>query len=205
MLKTDRNTFCTFILLLLTIYFLVDRFVEVLMIIFTGISTNYWGPIMYTIALACPIFAFLFSGSSKFVKSDKLKLNFFYIYCIALYMIAVSMVVQWINAAIWIGLLSLPNYSEIAIEFSYLIRPALSSIAIYLPLTTFSHSLNGFMVLLPIRKIFVILLLTILVLIYLTKPLEEVNILVPLPLVPIKNLEHQLKSQKQNVLNPCLS
>ena len=52
-------------------------------------------------------------------------------------MIAVSMVVQWINAAIWIGLLSLPNYSEIAIEFSYLIRPALSSIAIYLPLTTF--------------------------------------------------------------------
>ena len=47
------------------------------------------------------------------------------------------MVVQWINAAIWIGLLSLPNYSEIAIEFSYLIRPALSSIAIYLPLTTF--------------------------------------------------------------------
>lgn len=137
MLKTDRNTFCTFILLLLTIYFLVDRFVEVLMIVFTGISTNYWGPIMYTFALACPIFAFLFSGSSKFVKSDKLKLNFFYIYCIALYMIAVSMVVQWINAAIWIGLLSLPNYSEIAIEFSYLIRPALSSIALYLPLTTF--------------------------------------------------------------------
>ena len=82
MLKTDRNTFCTFILLLLTIYFLVDRFVEVLMIIFTGISTNYWGPIMYTIALACPIFAFLFSGSSKFVKSDKLKLNFLYDCCI---------------------------------------------------------------------------------------------------------------------------
>jgi len=136
-LKTDRNTFCTFILLLLTIYFLVDRVVEMLMIIFTGISSNYWGPLMYTFALACPIFAFLFSGSSKFNKSDKLKLNFFYTYCIALYIIAVSMVVQWVNAGIWIGLLSLPNYSEIAIEFSYLIRPALSSIAIYLPLTTF--------------------------------------------------------------------
>ena len=47
------------------------------------------------------------------------------------------MVIQWLNAAIWIGLLSLPNYSYIATEFPFLIKPALSSIAIYLPLTTF--------------------------------------------------------------------
>lgn len=136
-LKTDRNTFLTFILTLLTIYFLVDRVVEILMIIFTGISSNYWGPFMYTFALACPIFSFLFSASSKFAKSDKVKLEIFYLYCIALYLIAVSMIVQWMNAAIWIGLLSLPNYSGIATEFPHLIRPALSSIAIYLPLTTF--------------------------------------------------------------------
>jgi len=136
-LKTDRNTFCTFILTLLTIYFLVDRVAEILMIVFTGISSNYWGPFMYTFALACPIFAFLFSGSSKFIKSDKLKLQFFYIYCIALYIMGLSMVIQWVNALIWLGLLALPNYSEIAIEFGYLIRPALSSIAMYLPLTTF--------------------------------------------------------------------
>lgn len=136
-LKTDRNTFFTYILTLLTIYFLVDRVVEVLMIVFTGISSNYWGPFMYTFALACPIFAFLFSSSSKFAKSDFTKLNFFYLYCTSLYIIAISMVIQWLNAAIWIGLLSLPNYSYIATEFPFLIKPALSSIAIYLPLTTF--------------------------------------------------------------------
>ena len=57
-LKTDRNTFFTYILTLFTIYFAVDRIVEMLLITFTGISVDYWGPFMYTFALACPVFAF---------------------------------------------------------------------------------------------------------------------------------------------------
>ena len=68
-LKTDRNTFVTYILTLLSIYFMVDRLVEVLFIVFTGMSVNYWGPFMYTFALACPVFAFLFGFASKFANS----------------------------------------------------------------------------------------------------------------------------------------
>ena len=136
-LKTDRNTFFTYILTVITFYLVIDRLVELLFLFFTGTSVSYWGPIRYTLAMACPVFAFLFSGSSKFVKNDVIKLSFFYIYIVSLYIIAISMVVQWINALSWILLMSLPNYAELASNFSELIRPAFTAIALYLPITTF--------------------------------------------------------------------
>ncbi len=136
-LGTDRNTFVTYILTLATLYIMVDRVVELLMLFFTGIGVSYWGPITYTFALACPVFAFLFSGSSSFAKSYKLKVTYLYVYCIALYVIGISMAVQWINGLLWLLFLSVPNYTTIVTEFSNLIRPAFQSIAIYLPLVTF--------------------------------------------------------------------
>lgn len=136
-LKTDRNTFFTYILTLCTIYVVVDRVVELLFLIFTGIGISYWGPITYTIALACPVFAFLFSGSSKYASSGKFKLTIIYMYAIALYIVAISMFTQWLNMALWVGFLSLPNYVEIATKFTSLIKPAFQAIALYLPLTTF--------------------------------------------------------------------
>ena len=135
-LKTDRNTFFTYILTLLSAYFFIDRLVEILLIIFNGVSVDYWNPFMYTFALACPVFAFLFSYGSKFATSNKVKVNLFYTYVICLYVIALSMVVQWINLGIWSGLVSLPGYSTLAKNFPELFKPALSSIAIFLPLTT---------------------------------------------------------------------
>ena len=56
-LGTSRNTFATYVLTLITIYLAVDRIVEFLLMLFTGGSYSYWGPIQYTLALACPIFA----------------------------------------------------------------------------------------------------------------------------------------------------
>lgn len=136
-LGTDRNTFVTYILTLATIYIMVDRVVELAILFLTGIGVSYWGPITYTFALACPIFAFLFSGSSSFAKSYKLKVTFLYVYCIALYVVGISMAVQWINALLWLLLVSVPNYATIVTEFSNLIKPAFQSLAIYLPLVTF--------------------------------------------------------------------
>jgi hypothetical protein len=133
-LKTDRNTFFTYILTLLSIYFFVDRLVELVLLVLNGVCVDYWGPFMYTFALACPIFAFLFSGGSKFAKSNKAKETLFYLYVICLYMISISMISQWFNMAIWLGLSSLPGYTTLALEFPELFRPALSAIALYLPL-----------------------------------------------------------------------
>ena len=89
------------------------------------------------LAFCCPIFAFLFSCSSKFAKSEKTKLSFFYLYIIALYILIISMVTQMVNAGCWLFLLSAPSYPIIATEFSSLIAPAFRSISLYFPLTTF--------------------------------------------------------------------
>ena len=136
-LKTDRNTFLTYILTLISAYLVIDRIVEILLMIFTGISTSYWGPIQYTLAFACPIFAFLFSGSSKYADSNKIKLTLFYTYVMTLYIMIISMVVQWVNFACWQALLLVPNYHIIATEFGNLIKPAFSALALFFPLTSF--------------------------------------------------------------------
>lgn len=135
-LNTNRNTFATFILTLLTIYLCVDRLVEMLIMIFTGVSVSYWNPIQYTLALACPTFAFLFSGNSSFASSKSKKVTLFYAYVIGLYIIALSMFTQWINAAGWILFISVPNYSAIVNDFKDLVQPAFTSLALYLPLVT---------------------------------------------------------------------
>lgn len=138
LLKTDRNTFFAYVLTLLTAYICVDRFLEMCFIFFTGVPVSYWGPIQYTLAMAVPAFAFMFSFSSKYVSTNSnKKLTFFYTYCVALYIIGISMVVTWLNKASWLFMFSLPNYSEIVHNFSDLIKPALTAIALYIPLTTF--------------------------------------------------------------------
>ena len=91
---------------------------------------------MYTFALACPVFSFLFGFASKFASSNKMKSTLFNLYVISLYIIGLSMVVQGMNRLLWFGLLSLPGYPVLATEFSELFKPALTAIALYLPLTT---------------------------------------------------------------------
>ncbi len=135
-LKTDRNTFFTYILTLLSIYVIVDRVVEFLFILFTGVAYRYWGPIQYGLAYLCPIFAFLFSYSSKFIKSDDDKLHYLFAYFIALYVLTITCFTEFVNKLCWIGLLSLPGYTTIATQFAYLIKPALSSFVLILPLST---------------------------------------------------------------------
>ena len=136
-LKTDRNTFFTFILSMISIYILVDRLTEMLFIIFTGLSVSYWGPIKYTVAILCVVFAYNFSPSSKFIDYKKRKVDFFYTYMVALYILVVSMIVQWVNQFGWILLFSVPNYSYIISNFMDIIRPAFSAFAWYIPIISF--------------------------------------------------------------------
>ena len=135
-LNVSRNTFATFILTLLTIYLAVDRLVEMLLMIFTGVATSYWGPITYTFALACPVFAFAFSGTSSFSDTRKAKVSLFYAFCIGFYIITLSMFTQGINMLAWLLFVSSPSYVTIVTEFSELIRPAFCALSLYLPITT---------------------------------------------------------------------
>ena len=132
-LGTSRNTFATYILTLITIYLAVDRIVEFLLMLFTGVSYSYWGPIQYTLALACPIFAYLFSVPSEFSSTKKKKVTLFYIYIIGLSIIAISMFTQWLNMGVWLLLILNPGYVDLVTNFSDLIQPALTSLTLLLP------------------------------------------------------------------------
>ena len=136
-LNASRNTFATYVLTMISIYIVVDRIVEMLFMIFTGVSVSYWGPIKYTLAMACPVFAYLFSPSSEFASSKNMKVTLFLTYIVTLYIVALSMFTQWINRAAWMFLISLPGYVELVSGFAELIKPAFTAMAIYLPLTTF--------------------------------------------------------------------
>lgn len=136
-LNASRNTFATYVLTLISIYIVVDRITEMLLMIFTGVSVSYWGPIKYTLAMACPIFAYLFSPSSEFASSKKMKVTLFFTYVTTLYIVAISMFTQWLNMGAWLLLVSLPGYTELVTNFSELIKPALTWLALYLPLVTF--------------------------------------------------------------------
>ena len=123
---------------LITTYILVDRLIEIILMLFCGMSVSYWNPIQYAFALACPMFTMLFTFSSKLTNSKDIKVTFFYVNYIALYIIALSMFMQWINSGILLGLVSLPNFSKIASDpdFSTIILRALRSISLMLPVTT---------------------------------------------------------------------
>jgi len=136
-LNASRNTFATYVLTLISIYIVVDRIIEMLFMVFTGVSVSYWGPIKYTIAMACPIFAYLFSPKSEFATSKSMKITLFFTYVTTLYIVAISMFTQWINRCAWLFLISLPGYTELVTNFSELIMPAFAGLALYLPLTTF--------------------------------------------------------------------
>lgn len=136
-LKVSRNTFATYVLTLISIYIVIDRLAEMLFMVFTGVSVSYWGPFQYTLAMLCPIFAYLFSPKSEFASSKGMKVTLFYTYVVTLYIVAISMFTQWLNRGLWLILISLPGYTELVSNFSELILPAFRSLAIYLPLTTF--------------------------------------------------------------------
>ena len=136
-LNVSRNTFFTFILTLISFYICIDRIVEMLLLIFTGVSTAYWGPFKYSLALICPALAFAFAPKSSFCDSKQKKTTIAYTYFTALYIIIISMLTQWTNQGLWLLFLSVPNYSNIVTQFPSMVRHAFSAIALYLPLTTF--------------------------------------------------------------------
>ena len=127
----------TYILTLISAYIIIDRLVELMFMIFTGVAYSYWGPIQYTLAFGAVIFAFYFSFASKFAKADIDKLRFFNTYVICLYILFVSFLVQGLNSLAWGIILSSPNYVELATQYASLFRPAFSAISLYIPLVTF--------------------------------------------------------------------
>lgn len=134
-LHTTHNNFATYVLTLISLYLVVDRMAEILLVIFTGVSYSYWGPIKYCLAMACPMLAYAFSVPSEYSTSKAQKVKIFYVYIILLAVIVASMFTQWLNEIIWLFLISVPGYEDLVTNFSELFRPALTSMSFLIPLT----------------------------------------------------------------------
>ena len=88
----------------------------------------------YTLALACPMLAYAFSVPSEFASTKKKKVTLFYIYVIGLTIIVTSMFTQWLNMGAWLLLIFNPGYVDLVTNFSDLIRPALTSLTLLMPI-----------------------------------------------------------------------
>lgn len=135
-LNATRNAFFTYILTLISFYICIDRVCEMLLMIFTGVSSSYWGPIKYFLAFACIAFAYAFAPKSGFANDKSKKVTIFYVYLTGIFIVAVSMFTQWLNAGLWILFLSVPNYVNIVTEFPSMVKHAFSAISLYIPIVS---------------------------------------------------------------------
>lgn len=139
LLKTDANTLVSYILTLLSIYFCVDRLVEIVLLVSKGLGIAYWNPFMYTFAMACPVFGFLFICESSFnkyreSKGQTSKLHFLYFFTVVFTIILTSMVMQYINLIGWLIVTAFKNFPYVAKVFPELFKPAFSALVVVIPL-----------------------------------------------------------------------
>lgn len=149
LLKTDANTFVSYILTLLTVYFALDRLAEMILLISKGLGISYWGPFMYTFALACPVFGFLFICESDFnkyrtSKARTSKLHFLYFFSSMFTIIVTSMLMQYTNLIGWIIVTSFKSFPYVAKVFPELFKPAFSSVVIVIPFLLISPLIDWF-------------------------------------------------------------
>ena len=98
---------------------------------FTGSPVSVWGPIKYTLAMACPVFAYVLAVPSKLAKSDEMKISFFYSYCVALYVIVLSSLQETF------GSIGTFKYSPTNASICFLIK-GINSTAVGYPIPKFS-------------------------------------------------------------------
>lgn len=149
LLKTDANTFISYILTLITIYLCIDRLTEIVLFIFKGIGISYWGPFTYAFAFLCIIFGFLLICESSFnkyrwSKARTSKLHFLYFFSVCFVIILMSMIMQYINLIGWAFIVGLKNFPYVAKVFPELFLPAFSSIVSIIPLFLIAPLVNFF-------------------------------------------------------------
>lgn len=143
-LKTDTNALLGTFFSALTIYFLVDRIAEFIIMITTGIGIDYWSPLFTLFAVSTPFLAFLLLIESKSVNTQAMKIRLFYLYGIAFAIISVLSIVSLINAFGWNIFFSAPNYKNIILEDRDMVLKAFVAITIYIPFITFQYIYTWF-------------------------------------------------------------
>lgn len=139
-LKTDANTFWGFILTLICVFLAIDRAVELLLMIFTGVGYSYWNPLVYALVFLLPFVTFKVMLESRFMTHDNLKVSLFVFYgsLFAVYVTAFG--AQLLNQGAWLFFLSVPGYEKIVHEDLRLVKAAFTALSLIVPLSAFDKT-----------------------------------------------------------------
>ena len=126
---TDLNISISFILTLVGIFLCFNRFLESLIILFTGCATSYFSTLTHLLSLSIITIAYFTAIESKNVKykiNDNTKLNIFHFYSWMFIVYFVSMTVEIVNKS----MIQVYFYENNLLKNIYLLKPALIAMTI---------------------------------------------------------------------------
>ena len=125
----DLNLSISFVLTLISIYLCFNRFLESVIILFTGCATSYFSTFSHLLSLSVITIAYFTAIESKNVKhkiNDNTKLNIFHFYAWIFIIYSVSMTVEIVNK----HMIKMYFYQNNLIENIFLLKPALITTAL---------------------------------------------------------------------------
>ena len=131
--KINLNDFFTYIFTIISVYFTVDRVIELFIMMFTGQCVSYWSPIKYTVALVCIVCAYCFYCSSTMCNTITLPMKAYVKYSVLFRIVCTVMAAQWVNSLLWMILMHVPSFKYIAINLPEVIISAIRALSLLLP------------------------------------------------------------------------
>ena len=138
----DQNKFVASIFGFLTIiilaYIIVQTFT--LFVVQDGRLPIYPDPILYAIALVCPVFWYSYGVNSKLISGKDARIKWFLVAVFLFGAIVNSLIITNINRIVWMILEKLPNYDILVTEYPDLFGPALKTLCFCIPfISIFSY------------------------------------------------------------------
>lgn len=140
--KINLNDFFTYVFTLLSLYYTVDRLVELFNLMFTGQCVSYWSPIKYTFALFCIVAAYSFYCASTMCTTILLPMKKYVRYSILFRIICTVMAAQWVNELAWLILMHFPSFKGIASTMPEIVLPAIRALSLLLPFLSLRGALD---------------------------------------------------------------
>ena len=138
----DQNKFIAsifgFFTMIIVAFIIVQTFT--LFVVPDGRLPYHPDPVLYAIALVCPVFFYSYGVNSKLISGRDPRIKWFLINVFIFGAIVNSLIVTNINRVIWAILERLPTYDILVMEYPELFGPALKTLCFCIPfISLFSY------------------------------------------------------------------
>ena len=105
-------------------------------------------PIIYAIALLCPVLSYSYAVNTKLIKNKDARIKWFMITVGIFAAIIASLLITNINRVVWILLEKVPNYSLVKSEYPELFAPAIKTLSFVVPFIGLFYIIDYFLLIL---------------------------------------------------------